>query len=156
MAPVPPSDPRRLSSATPLPGSSIQAPQALGRPLPAGVARAAAGWFALLQSGQASAAGCRPWWTWMAASGGSASRRARPRSVASAAAIAWATVNETVDIVVTPRAVASSMAAIPARAAIPRPSDSAGGTVARAIGPGGESSAILHDCRAAIFPELGL
>ena len=65
MAPVPPSDPRRLSSATPLPGSSIQAPQALGRPLPAGVARAAAGWFALLQSGQASAADRARWQRWL-------------------------------------------------------------------------------------------
>lgn len=65
MAPVPPSDPRRLSSAAPLPGSSIQAPQALGRPLPAGVARAAAGWFALLQSGQASAADRVRWQRWL-------------------------------------------------------------------------------------------
>lgn len=65
MAPVPPSDPRRLSSAAPLPGSSIQAPQALGRPLPAGVARAAAGWFALLQSGQASAADRARWQRWL-------------------------------------------------------------------------------------------
>ena len=47
----------------------------------------------------------------------SASRRSSPRCTASAAATACATLNETVALMLTPRAVASSMAATPARVA---------------------------------------
>ena len=42
-----------------------------------------------------------------------AASRSSPRSTASAAAIAWLTVNETVALMLTPRAVASSIAAMP-------------------------------------------
>ena len=46
-----------------------------------------------------------------------ASRRRRPRSIASAAAIAWATEKQTVVLTLIPAAVASSIAAIPAAVA---------------------------------------
>ncbi len=52
--------PARLTAAMP-----AQPPQALGRSLPPGVARAAAGWFALLQSGQASEADRARWQRWL-------------------------------------------------------------------------------------------
>lgn len=50
----------RLSAALP-----AQPAQALGQSLPAGVARAAAAWFALLQSGQASEADRARWQRWL-------------------------------------------------------------------------------------------
>ena len=46
-----------------------------------------------------------------------AARRARPRSTASATASAWETVKTTVPLALTPRAVASSMATMPAAVA---------------------------------------
>lgn len=52
--------PARLTAALP-----AQPPQALGQSLPPGVARAAAGWFALLQSGQASEADRARWQRWL-------------------------------------------------------------------------------------------
>jgi transmembrane sensor len=65
MAPLPSSGLQRLSGAAQPPGGDAQAPQALGRPLQADVARAAAGWFALLQSGQASDADRARWQRWL-------------------------------------------------------------------------------------------
>ncbi|MDR0226831.1 MAG: FecR domain-containing protein [Burkholderiaceae bacterium] len=60
---VPPTESLHLSGG--LPPSAGRALQALGQPLAPAVARAAAGWFALLQSGQASDADRARWQRWL-------------------------------------------------------------------------------------------